>query len=160
MNDEKLKREVLRTAETNRTNKTRTTDKTVLTFDMSRAPTKYTIFEMMPGANEKRFLPFNDMPFANSKYEREQVGIVEFSLKEGREKFTTLDPEPLEMQPDYTPNVEYFKTNLRKGAVEFGSMSERRPNMNKTYGDDKTFYTQKKNATLIEYRPTIRRRSV
>ena len=127
---------------------------------MSRAPTKYTIFEMMPGANEKRFLPFNDMPFANSKYEREQVGIVDFSLKEGREKFTTLDPEPLEMQPDYMPNVEYFKTNLRKGAVEFGSMSERRPNMNKTYGDDKTFYTQKKNATLIEYRPTIRRRSV
>ena len=76
---------------------------------MSRAPAKYTIFETMPGANEMRFIPFNDMPDASSKYAREQVGIVDFSTKEGREKVTSLYPEPLEMSPDYTPNVEYFK---------------------------------------------------
>lgn len=55
----KTRREMLETAVTS---KTRTTEKTVPSFSMDRAPAKYTMFEMMPGANEKRFIPFNDMP--------------------------------------------------------------------------------------------------
>ena len=39
-------------------------------------------------------------------------------------------------------------------------MSERKPNMNKTFGQDQTFFTQKKNTAQIEYRPTIRRPSL
>jgi len=60
------------------------------------------------------------------------------------------------MMPDYTPNVEYFKKNLRKGAVKFGSMSST-ANINKNYNLDRTFYTQQKNTATIEYRPTIKR---
>ena len=60
---------------------------------------------------------------------------------EGRAKVTELNPEPPEMMPDYTPNVDFFKHNLRKGAVEFGSMSSRKPNVNKVYDKGMTFYT-------------------
>ena len=44
---------------------------------------------------------------------------------EGRERITSLNPKPPEMQPDYLPNTEYNKISLRKGAVVFGSMSAR-----------------------------------
>ena len=108
---------------------------------MQKASTKFTIFETIEGANERRFVPFNDMPHGNSKYAREQVGILDFTNQEGREKITKLNPEPHEMMPDYRPNVEYVSKSLRKGAVKFGSMSARRPNMNKTYWRPWTFYT-------------------
>lgn len=137
--DSHLRRELLDTANTTRT---RTTEKTVPSYDMGRAAPKFTIFETMVGPNDRRFISFNDMPHGNSKYAREQVGIPDFNYVEGREKFTSLNPEPQEMSPDYTPNVEYFKANLRKGAVVFGSMSSRKPNMNKTYSAGHSFYTQ------------------
>ena len=60
---------------------------------------------------------------------------------EGRERITSLNPRPPEMQPDYLPNTEYNKTSLSKGAVIFGSMSSRKPNINKTYGTPQTYYT-------------------
>lgn len=46
------------------------------------------------------------------------------------------------MMPDYHPNIEYFQKSLRKGAVRFGSMSSRTPNVNKIFGKANTFYTQ------------------
>lgn len=60
---------------------------------------------------------------------------------EGRDKVPSLNPEPNEMMPDYAPNVEHFKLSLRKGAVNFGSMSNRKTNMNKVYDKGTTFYT-------------------
>ena len=66
---------------------------------------------------------------------------MDFTNVEGRERILPVYPEPLEMQPDYTPNVEYNKRPLTKGAVVFQNMSSRKPNMNLTYGEDKTFYT-------------------
>ena len=68
---QRMRRELLDTAGTSRTDKTRTTDKTVPSFEMHKAPIKYTIFETNPGANERRFIPFEDMPHCNSKYTRE-----------------------------------------------------------------------------------------
>lgn len=84
---------------------------------MDRAPEKHTIFEMMPGANEKRFISYNDMPDCNSKYKREQVSIVDFNNVEGREKPTDLNPEPPALSPDYDTNLLFYRANLRKGAV-------------------------------------------
>jgi len=71
MLNDSVKRELLNSAVTNRTDKTHATDKRTPLFDMKKAPIKYSIFEMMEGANEKRFVAFNDMPMASSKYERE-----------------------------------------------------------------------------------------
>lgn len=68
---ERTKRELLDTAGTSRTDKTRTTDKTIPSFQMHKASVKYSIFETMVGANERRFVPFEDMPHCNSKYTRE-----------------------------------------------------------------------------------------
>ena len=138
--NQRMKRE-LDTAGTTRTDLTRTTDKTIPSFHMHKASVKYTIFETNPGANERRFEPFVDMPHCNSKYNREQIGIMDFTKIEGRERIDRFNPEPLEMQPDYQPNVEYFAKSLSKGAVRFGSMSCRTPNVNKTYGKANTFYT-------------------
>ena len=59
---------------------------------MERASVKYTIFETNPGANAQRFLTFNDMPLCNSKYGREQVGIVDFVNQEGRDRASSLYP--------------------------------------------------------------------
>ena len=141
MLDEKTKRDLINTAFTSRSTKTRTTDKTIPSFDMQKASVKYTIFETIQGPNERRFIPFEDMPHCNSKYEREQIGVVEWMNTQGRDKIASLNPEPHEMMPDYKPNVEYVSKSLRKGAVKFGSMSTRRPNINKTYGKSSTFYT-------------------
>ena len=116
------------------TTRTALTDKTVPSFYMHKQEAKYTIFETMPGANDRRFIPFNDMPLNNAKYDREQVGILDFTNLEGREKVASLYPDPPEISPDYNANVLYYKDNLRKGAVSFDGMSERKPNMNKTYG--------------------------
>ena len=138
---------------------TRTTEKTIPSFDMQKAPTKYTIFETIQGANERRFVPFNDMPYGNSKYAREQIGIVDFTSTQGREKIASLNPEPHEMMPDYNSNFEYVNKSLRKGAVKFGSMSARRPNVNTTYGMSRTFYTQQSNTAKIEHRPKVKRES-
>ena len=80
--------------ETADTSKTRATDKSIPSFYMDRAPPKHTIFEMIPGANEKRFIAYNDMPECNSRYKREQVSIVDFTNVEGREKPVELNPEP------------------------------------------------------------------
>ena len=124
---------------------------------MQKTSAKFTIFETMAGPNEKRFQTFNDMPHCSSKYEREQVGIVDFTTIEGREKFTSLYPEPPEMSPDYEANALYFMANLRKGAVKFGSMSARKPNLNKTYGTDNAFFTQQSNTARVELRPKIDR---
>ena len=77
--DDKTKRELLNTAVTSHTVRTKTTEKTIPTFYMEKASTKYTIFETMEGANERRFIPFDDMPHCNSKYAREQIGIVDFT---------------------------------------------------------------------------------
>jgi len=60
---------------------------------------------------------------------------------EGRDKIPKENPEPHEMMPDYRPNAEYVKKNLRQGAVKFGSMSDRKPNLNKTYWQSNPFYT-------------------
>lgn len=155
--NDRIKRKLLSTATTSQTDKTRTTQKTVPSFDMRKAPVKYSIFEAMAGPNERRFIAFNDMPMISSKYEREQVGIVDFTYQEGRAQVPSLNPEPHEMMPDYTTNVEYFKKNLRQGAVKFGSMSSRKPNINKNYSLDRTFYTQQSNTATIEFRPIIRK---
>jgi len=61
------------------------------------------------------------------------------------------------MMPDYNPNVEFYKKNLGQGAVIFGSMSDRRPNINKNYNADRTFYTQLSNTASIEHRPKLKR---
>lgn len=155
--DERTKRELLNTAASTQTYRTRTTDKTIPSFEMHKASVKYTIFETMQGANERRFVPFNDMPHGNSKYAREQIGILDFTNVEGREKITKLNPEPHEMMPDYRPNKEYVSKNLRKGAIKFGSMSARKPNLNQTYWQQHTFYTQQGNTAQIEHRPRINR---
>ena len=149
-----MRRDMLETAGTTRT---ALTDKTVPSFFMDRASAKYTIFETMPGANDRRFIPFNDMPLNQSKYEREQVGILDFTNLEGREKVPSLYPDPPEISPDYNANVLYYKQNLRKGAIEFQSMSSRKPNMNKTYGYSRQFYNQAKCMATVEHRPRIER---
>ena len=95
-------REQLKSAVTSSTgDRNAALSRTVQSFDMQKASKKYTIFETIAGPNAKRFIPFNDMPDANSKYKREQVGIVEFTTLEGREKVPRLNPEPHEMMPDY-----------------------------------------------------------
>ena len=124
---------------------------------MSKAPVKYTIFETMEGCNERRFIPFDDMPLGSSKYGREQVNILDMTTVEGRERITRLNPQPQEMQPDYLPNTEYNKKSLTKGAVVFGSMSSRKPNINKTYGTPQTYYTMQSKTAKIEHRPKIKR---
>lgn len=121
---------------------------------------KNTIFATIEGANDRRFISFNDMPLCSSKYQREQVGIVDFSIVEGREKPSTLNPQPIAISPSYNANVLYFKQNLRKGAIEFDQMSARKPNMNKTYGSEHQFYTQAKNMTTVEHRPRIERKLI
>ena len=97
MLDAHVKRELLNTAYTSVTNRTRTTEKTVPSFHMSKAPAKYTIFETMEGCNERRFIPFDDMPLGSSKYGREQVNILDMTNVEGRERITSLNPRPPEM---------------------------------------------------------------
>ena len=152
---QKLRRSMPGTAETQRT---RTTDKTVPSFLMERASVKYTIFETNPGANARRFLTFNDMPLCNSKYGREQVGILDFVNQEGRAKATSLNPEPPELSPDYDSNLLFYRANLRKGAIDFNAMSARRPNLNKKFGSSRQFYTHAKNSATIEHRPRVERK--
>ena len=50
---------------------------------------------------------------------------MEFGSVQGREKTTELNPEPEEFSPDYNPNKDRFKKNLRLGAVSFDGMSTR-----------------------------------
>lgn len=65
-----MKRQLANTATVTRTGGT-VLERTVPSFDMQRAAPKYTIFEMIDGPNDKRFVPFNDMPDINSKFNRE-----------------------------------------------------------------------------------------
>ena len=120
------------------------TDKVKKMFDMAKQSEKHTIFECMAGGHHKQFEKFNDLSKVNSKFRREDAGIVEFCYGQGRAKEPDLNPEPEEFSPDYNPNKDRFKKNLRMGAVKFDSMSSRKPNINKTYDKTQIYYHQRR----------------
>ena len=110
-------------------------------FSMDKMQERHTIFECMAGANEKQFEHnHHNLTTVNSKYKRQDRCTVEFGTFLGREKETELNPEPEEFSPDYNPNKDRFKKNLRLGAVSFDGMSSRKPNLNKTYDKTQTYY--------------------
>ena len=111
---------------------------------MTKQSEKHTIFECMAGGHDKQFIKFNDLSKVNSKFRREDAGIVEFCHGQGRSKEPDLNPEPDEFSPDYNPNKDRFKKNLRMGAVKFDSMSSRKPNINKTYDNTQIYYHQRR----------------
>ena len=125
-------------------------DKQKKVFDMAKQSEKHTIFECMAGANDKQFVQFNDMTTVNSKFRREDTGIVEFCYTQGREREPWLNPEPEEFSPDYHPNKDRFKQNLRLGAVKFDGMSSRKPNVNKTYDKTQIYYHQRRQPILAQ----------
>ena len=113
-------------------------------FSMEKAQERHTIFEYMAGANEKQFEKIqHDLTNVNSKFMRQDRCTMEFGSFQGRERTTELNPEPEEFSPDYDPNKDQYKKNLRLGAVSFDGMSSRKPNMNKTYDKTQTFYHQR-----------------
>jgi hypothetical protein len=71
----------------------------------------------MKGCHEKRFVAFNDISAANSKYKREQ--FFRMDPKTGRGRVTDFNPEPQEEAPPYFPDNEYVMRSLAVGKVKF-----------------------------------------
>ena len=129
-------------------------------FAMAKQSAKHTIFECMAGGHEKQFVKFNDMTTVNSKFRREDMGIGEWCYGEGRAREPALDPEPAEFAPDYNPNKDAFKQNLKLGAVKFDGMSARKPNINKTYDKTQAYYHQRRQPILAQAGPPAASQSV
>ena len=90
---------------------------------MFRGRERKTIFEEMQGPHEKRFVAFNDISAANSKYRRDT--FFNMDGRQGRELPLVDDPEPVEENPDYFPNKAYVEPSLKKGYVTFNSKQGR-----------------------------------
>jgi len=79
----------------------------------------------MEGCHERRFVAFNDVTPANSKYKRETFFTIDGQV--GRENHYSV-PAVEDEIPDYFPDREhFFMQSLKKGYVTFQKKSGRKP---------------------------------